>query len=360
MSNCMMIPFLKERLKEFNVTDFVDELTDAAMQLGCLCARLDSCRFIGAIISMFYGKETVASLYIEGTQTTISGVLENNLTEKPVETQVRKEFERHLSAFIFGESYLGIKPFSHEFIKRFHTILLSGFKEKPGEDIGYRKQDNRIVNSFGKVVFEPPSHTETKKYMDELIGFMNNRNDGVNPFIKAAILHAQFESIHPFEDGNGRVGRALVGLYFYKSGLINFPYFYLSEAISRNKAVYYAKLDSTRNSDYNEWIRFFLRMVSIQAKRQIHYMDAVETLYEKTRTELKGVVNSPKFEAIIQTLFEQPVLTSRALSTRLDVTVGQAKRYLEALEERHILSGGDRKRNRLYYFTGLIDALHLY
>ena len=95
-----MSPFLKERLKEFNVTDFVDELTDAAMQLGRLCARLDSCRFIGVMISMFYGKETVASLYIEGTQTTIPGVLENNLTEKPVENKVGKEFDKHLSAFI--------------------------------------------------------------------------------------------------------------------------------------------------------------------------------------------------------------------------------------------------------------------
>ena len=87
--------------------------------------------------------------------------------------------------------------------------------EKQNDSIGkYKTKNNYIVNSVGSVIFEPPSFTETSKYMKELIAFMNNTNDGINPIIKAAIMHSQFESIHPFEDGNGRVGRILISLYF--------------------------------------------------------------------------------------------------------------------------------------------------
>lgn len=193
--------------------------------------------------------------------------------------------------------------FSHDFIQEFHALLLKDLNGASNNALNgrYKACDNRIVNSFGKIVFEPPSHTETKKYMDELIHFLNSRNDCVNPLVKAAIAHAQFESIHPFEDGNGRVGRALVSLYLYKSGLVHRPYFYLSEAISQDRIVYYGKLDSSRKSDYNEWINFFLRKIAAQARRQINYINVLDNLYEKTRTIVSDSVNSPKFDAIMET-----------------------------------------------------------
>lgn len=110
---------------------------------------------------------------------------------------------------------------------------------------------------MGSVVFIPPSYTETKKYMDELIDYMNDVNDGINPLVKAAIIHSQFESIHPFEDGNGRVGRLLISLHLYKARVINFPFFYMSEAISQDKRIYYNMLTASRENSYDEWIRFF-------------------------------------------------------------------------------------------------------
>ena len=93
--------------------------------------------------------------------------------------------------------------------------------------------------------------------MDELIDYMNDVNDGINPLVKAAIIHSQFESIHPFEDGNGRVGRLLISLHLYKARVINFPFFYMSEAISQDKRIYYNMLTASRENSYDEWIRFF-------------------------------------------------------------------------------------------------------
>lgn len=122
-------------------------------------------------------------------------------------------------------------------------------------------------------------------------------------------------------------------MYLYKSGLVHRPYFYLSESISQDRIVYYGKLDSSRKSDYNEWIVFFLRKIAAQARLQIDYINVLDNLYEKTRTIVSDSVNSPKFDAIMETLFKQPILTSKALSERLSVSVGQAKRYLEVLEK---------------------------
>lgn len=112
-------------------------------------------------------------------------------------------------------------------------IIAPGLEKTLGK---YKLRDNQIKSSTGTVVYNPPAASETKKYMDELISFMNNSEDGVNPLIKAAMIHSQFESIHPFSDGNGRIGRVLISLYLYKAKVINFPFFYISEAINMDKA----------------------------------------------------------------------------------------------------------------------------
>lgn len=356
-----MLPFLKDRLNDYDANLFIDELMDASMLLGTLDAKVRFYKFNEVLLPMFHSKEAIASMYIEGTQTTVSDVFENNLTAKISGDKIYTEYANHLSALRFGEDFLRMDSFSHDFIQEFHALLLKDLNGASNNALKgrYKACDNRIVNSFGKVVFEPPSHTEMKKYMDELIHFLNNRNDGVNPLVKAAIAHAQFESIHPFEDGNGRVGRALVSLYLYKSGLVYRPYFYLSESISQDRIVYYGKLDSSRKFDYNEWIAFFLRKIAAQARRQINYIDVLDNLYEKTRTIVSDSVNSPKFDAIMEILFKQPILTSKALSEHLNVTVGQAKRYLEVLEKKQVLFGSDRRRNKLYYFLELLEAMRL-
>lgn len=105
---------------------------------------------------------------------------------------------------------------------------------------------------------------------------------------------------------------------------------------------------------------FLYALVLLGRRRQINYIDVLDNLYEKTRTILSDSVNSPKFDAIMETLFKQPILTSKTLSERLSVSVGQAKRYLEVLEKKHVLFGSDRRRNKLYYFLELLEAMRLF
>ena len=184
---------------------------------------------------------------------------------------------------------------------------------------------------------------------------MNSSEDGLNPLIKAAMIHSQFESIHPFSDGNGRIGRVLISLYLYKAKVINFPFFYISEAINMDKAVYYRMLTDSRTNSLDEWIKYFLHKVSVQTLKHIGYIDALNALYTKTKNTVKECINSPKFDEIIECLFTHPVLNANMLEDELAVSRGQAVRYLNALEEKRVLLCDDRKRGKTYFFAELID-----
>ena len=237
------LKFIKERLDEYNANSFINELFSASKYLGILEAKISGYQFNSILVPLLHKKEAVSSMYIEGTQTTISDVFEDEISQSVSTNKVSIEVNNHTTAIIYATDYLKNENFSHRFIQELHRIMLDGIVPKRKENtLGrYKTENNKIVNSYGTTVFIPPDYTETKKYMDELIDFMNNNNDEINPLIKAAIIHSQFESIHPFDDGNGRVGRLLISLYLYKAKVINVPFFYISEAISQDKSVYYSK-----------------------------------------------------------------------------------------------------------------------
>lgn len=353
-----MLPFLADRIHEYNADSFVNELFEASKLLGALEAKIDGYQFNSILIPIFMAKEAVSSMQIEGTQTTITDVFEDRIgAGKNQEAKVARESRNHTNALAFGVEYLRANAFSDELFKSLHQIMMNDIlPPKKQQCIGkYKEKDNYIVNSFGSVVFVPPSYTETPKYMRELIQFMNDTSDEMNPLIKAAIIHSQFESIHPFEDGNGRVGRILVSLYLYKAQVINFPYFYISEAINQDKAVYYNKLTDSRSSSYNEWIKFFLRKCIVQASKLIHYIDSLNTLYLKTKAKVKSTINTPKFDQIINCIFTQPIITVAYLASQLSVTAAQARRYIDKMVEQQILFSNDRKRGRKFVFLELLD-----
>ena len=352
-----MLAFIKDREHDYDVAFFVNELAAASKNLGILEAKIDSYQFNSILIPMLQRKEAVSSMYIEGTQTTITDVLKSEINPQPDDEKLRIEVSNHMQALAYGADYLRMGKFSHSFMKKLHEYMMTGIIA-PGleKTLGkYKQKDNQIKSSTGAIVYIPPSATETKKYMDELISFMNNETDGLNPLIKSAMIHAQFESIHPFSDGNGRIGRVLVSLYLYKAKVINFPFFYISEAINMDKAVYYRMLTDSRTNSLDEWIKYYLHKVSIQTTKHIGYIDALNSLYIKTKGLVKDCINSPKYDEIIECLFTRPVLNAKMLEDQLAVSHGQAVRYLNTLEEKHVLLGDDRKRGKTFYFAELID-----
>lgn len=352
-----MLEFISNRTSDFNVGNFVNELADASKKLGILEAKIDAYQFNSILIPMLQKKEAVSSMYIEGTQTTISEVLRNEAIPQSEDDMIQREVTNHTRTLIYGAEHLRSGRFTHTFIKELHLRMMDGIIEPGLEDtLGkYKIEDNQIRSTIGTVVYNPPSAKDTKKYMDDLLSFMNGSDDGLNPLIKAGLIHSQFESIHPFSDGNGRIGRVLISLYLYKAGVINVPFFYISEAINQDKSVYYNMLTDSRTNSLDKWLGYFLRKVSVQATKLIGYIDTLNDLYTKTKNIVRTYINSPKYDEIIECLFTQPVLTATILENELSVSHGQAVRYLNVLETNHVLLGDDRKRGRTFYFTELID-----
>lgn len=354
-----MLKYLKDRASDYKTDNFIMELCEASKYLGALEAKINSYHFEKILIPLLRKKEAISSMQIEGTQTTMSEIFEEEIKSQSTTDKTAIEVLNHTKALITGAEYLKDNPFSHDFIKKIHKIMLdSVISPRLQNSLGeYKTKDNKIVNSAKTVIFLPPTHTQTYDYMEELIEYMN-QEDGTHPLIKAAIIHSQFESIHPFEDGNGRVGRLLISLYLYKAKLINFPFFYISEAFGQEKTVYYSKLTDSRNNSFDEWIRFFLKKCIVQAKIHINYMDSLDNLYKKTKIAVQKSINSPKFDAIIECLFSQPVLTSSYLSKALGVTQVQSKRYLDIMQNIHILQSDDRQRYKRYFFVELLDLAY--
>lgn len=355
-----MLKYLKDRGLDYKIDKFIMELCEASKYLGALEAKINSYHFEKILIPLLRKKDAISSMQIEGTQTTMSEIFEEEIKSPSSPDKSFVEVKNHTNALIAGAEYLKENPFSHDFIKNMHKIMLEGvISPKLRDSLGkYKAKDNRIVNSAKTVIFLPPSYTQTESYMDDLIDYMNQEDDETHPLIKAAIIHSQFESIHPFDDGNGRVGRLLISLYLFKAKVINFPFFYISEALGQEKTLYYSKLTDSRNNSFDEWIRFFLKKCTVQAKIHINYMNSLDELHKKTKVTVQKAINSPKFDAIIECLFSQPVLTSSYLSQKLNVTAAQSKRYLKILQDEHILQSDDRQRYKRYFFVELLDLAY--
>lgn len=352
-----MLAFIQERKDDFDPRLFVNELADASKNLGVLEAKISAYQFNSILVPMLNRKEAISSMNIEGTQTTtMSDVLHEDVNPSKTNEKISIEVHNHIRTLAFGSTYLNTDKFSHSFIQELHKRMLDKIiKEELKNTLGkYKTKDNCIKNSSGRVIFTPPSHKATRKYMDELISYMNDTFDGVNPLIKAAIIHSQFESIHPFSDGNGRVGRLLVSLYLYKAQVINFPFFYISEAIGEDKSVYYNMLTDSRTNDLSKWIKYFLSKIAIQAKKHIGYIDSLNALYGQTKKVVEQCIKSTKNELLIDYLFTHPVLNADLLYEGLGISRGQALRYLDVLEKEHVLLGDDRKRGRTFFFEQLI------
>ena len=352
-----MLAFIKDRVSDYDAGSFINELATASKNLGILEAKIDAYQFDGILIPMLQKKEAISSMDIEGTQTTMPDVLKREIKPQNSDDKIQIEVRNHIQALFYGAEYLRSGKFTHTFIKKIHEYMMAGIiAPELSNTLGkYKAKENQINSSTGAVVYIPPTASETKKYMDELLTFMNNSTDGINPLIKAAMIHSQFESIHPFSDGNGRIGRVLISLYLYKAKVINFPFFYISEAINMDKSVYYNMLTDSRMSSLDNWIRYFLRKVNIQAVKLTGYIDSLNELYIKTKIAVKKCVNSPKYDEIIECLFTHPILDATILGEQLSVSRGQAIRYLNALEENQVIIGDDRKRGKSFQFTELIE-----
>ncbi|MBW7888543.1 MAG: Fic family protein [Bacteroidetes bacterium] len=331
-------------------------LAEAHRQLGELNAFSLYVPDIDFFIKMHVVKEATTSSRIEGTQTNVEDALlkeEDILTDKKNDW---KEVQNYIAAMNYAVAQLQTTPISTRLLKKVHKILLTNTRGKdklPGE---FRVSQNWIGGvSLKDAVFIPPHHEEVGQLMGDLENFLHNENIYVPPLIRIAIAHYQFETIHPFLDGNGRIGRLLIALYLVQQKLLAKPTLYLSAYFEKNKSLYYDNLTIVRSANnLTQWIKFFLVGV-IEISRQ-----GTETFQKilRLRDEIEGkkilslgkkIPSSKKFVSL---LYTSPIVSAADVVDKISISTPTANSLIKDFEALGILKKiSGEKRNRLFVFS---------
>lgn len=272
------------------------------------------------------------------------------------------EVLNYYRALIYGERELKSIPLSTRMFKELHKILLSdnvrGRNRTPGE---FRSIQN-FIGPDGCTIkttsFVPPEPQLVNEYISNLENYINNPSDNINPLIRIAIIHAQFETIHPFLDGNGRIGRILIPLYLYDNNLIDAPNFFISDTLEKDKHKYYRLLNDTRFKDnWNDWIKFFIESVNCQAKKNIYMLERINEAYEKNITTAKELIKNTNIISIIDTMYRLPIFNANKMAELTGIPSSTCRKYLNILEDARIIYSDEKVRNRTYYNYNLLDIL---
>lgn len=346
--------------KEWLIDDMqvVHLLSKADRQLGRLDMYSEYVN-IDLFIKMHIAKEATQSSKIEGTQTNME---EAFLAKEDVAQEKRNdwtEVQNYISAMNEAVQLLHKLPFSSRLIKKTHEILLQGVRgehKMPGE---YRTSQNWIGGaSIADAVFIPPIHNSIHDLMSDIEKFANDELDPLPDLLKIALIHYQFETIHPFLDGNGRVGRLLITLYLVNKGILKQPILYLSDFFERNRTLYYDNLMRVRtHNDLGQWFKFFLTGVIETAQNGVKTFDGILQLQKTIEEKLSNTGGrSADAHKIIEYLYGNPIIDAQKVTEIIEKTPKSAYSLLRVLEEQKLLKEiTGAQRGKLYMFEEYLE-----
>jgi len=314
-------------------------------------------------IYIFVRKEALLSSQIEGTQATMEGFLayENDIKtdENPEDLE---EVVNYIKAMNYGLDRLKYFPLSLRLFKEIHNILLNGVRgtaKTPGE---FRRTQNWIGPNGAPLkmaTFVPPPPQLVTEQMGGIENFIH-QNDDIPPFIKIALIHAQFESIHPFLDGNGRLGRLLITFYLCWKEVLASPTFYMSYYFKTNKERYYDLLMAVRNEgDWEKWIKFFLNGVIDTSNEGLHTARSIIQLKEQYENALDLRENNHKnAHRLLKHLFDTPFITRKDIQESFGISYTQTKSLTEQFVDMGILKEiTGKSRYKKYMFKKYVDII---
>ena len=357
--------FLPEKI---NRKWFIDnmELLSLLSQADRLLGKLDMYSEyipnIDLFISMHVIKEATQSSKIEGIKTNIEDAL---LEREDISEEKRNDWEEvqnYISALNSARRSMKKLPFSPRLIKQAHESLLQGVRGKdklPGE---FRSSQNWIGGaSISDAVFIPQLHTTINEYMSDLENFSHNHNDFFPDLLKIALIHYQFETIHPFLDGNGRVGRLMIPLFLVEKEILKQPILYLSDFFERNRTLYYDNLMRVREKDdLTQWFKFFLVGIIETAKNSIGTFDRILKLEKEIDSKVQSLGSRARnAQKLINYLYQHPLVTAQKAKEITGLSLPSTYKLIDKFEELKIvkeITGG--QRSRLYLFEDYVELFN--
>ncbi|HCC35991.1 MAG TPA: Fic family protein [Ruminococcaceae bacterium] len=338
----------------------VELLVKANKQLGILegiAARIPN---VNLFISMYVRKEALMSSQMEGTQATLEDVLDPLIGENANRNVA--DVINYIKATEFAIAGLKELPLCNRLLKEAHMVLMAGVRgqeKNPGE---FRTSQNWIGgqgSTLKNARFIPPAPEDMIVAMSDLEKYING-DDELDVLIRAALIHYQFETIHPFLDGNGRIGRLLITLYLMEKDVLTTPTLYISYFLKKNRIEYYDRMSEVRrNGNYEQWIKFFLQAIYESAEDATNTIDKLTALHDKNIAAISEMGRASKTALrLFAYLEEKPIIEIQKTATALDITFKTIADSVRRLSEMNILTqnSGDQ-RNRTFSYAAYLDIL---
>ncbi len=337
---------------------------EALLALG----RLDNLSILlpntGIFIYMYIRKEAVLSSMIEGTQSSISNLMLYELDQEPgVPLDDVKEVSNYIAALTYALNQLekGF-PLSLRLLKETHGVLLSGGRGSKLSLGEFRRSQNWIGGTRpGNAAFVPPPATESLDCMNQLELFLHNIPEITPGLVKAALAHVQFETIHPFLDGNGRLGRLLITLLLCEQNILSEPLLYLSLYFKTHRPYYYELLNNVRlHGDWENWLEFFAEAVIYTASQALDTAKELMALSDRDRDLIRSLgKSSASAKTIHKALFERPIATAQWLTKKTGLSAATTYTALRNLSTLGIVAElTDQKRNRVFSYKEYISIIN--
>jgi len=362
----MTSPYIPESLplKSLDWIRFISLIGQANAELARYDGILQGIINPSVLLSPLATKEAVISSKIEGTQASLEEVLEyeaspDTTTEKYNDI---REIINYREAMKHAVVWLEKKPITLNLIKEIHEILLNSVR---GRDKG-RGRFRIVQNWIGKpgatleqATYIPPDPNYLMEYLSNFEKYVHF--DETDRLVQLAIVHAQFEIIHPFVDGNGRLGRILIPLFLFEKNILNSPMFYISDYFESYRDEYYSKLNGiTKEGKWDEWVEFFLKAIIEQAKINSQKAKTILSLYNQKKERIGEITHSQYVIKVLDTLFAGPIFSTTRFIKRSKIPKASAMRLLSMLKKEKIvltLREGSGRRPEMLIFKKLMDIV---
>jgi len=333
-------------------------LSEANIKLGELNAFSQLIPDVDFFIKMHVMKEGTKSSGIEGTKTNIDEAIQKEENIQAENKDDWQEVQNYVHAMNQAIDSLEKLPLSNRLLKQTHFTLLQGVRgthKQPGE---FRQSQNWIGgSSLVDASFIPPHHQGIADLMADLEKFLHNENSMVPPLIKIGIAHYQFETIHPFLDGNGRIGRLLITLYLVSNKLLYKPILYLSDFFEKNRLLYYDNLNRVRtHNDLNQWLKFFLVGVRRTSESSIQTFKNINMLREEAELKISFLGKKQALaRTFLQHLYSKPIIDAGDVAKDLNINVSTALRLInDFIKSSILIELTGFKRNRIFAFEDYV------